>query len=473
MPGAPFIPNRALDIGFTPSGNIVSTNVQGAIEELDAEKASVAGSGLFTNDIKDVVVDYGADNTGASDSSTAFLNARDSGYIIYIPAGSYKISAAVVSTIAGSGFIGPQWADPAGRKTAIVYVNSTTSDGFRLEAADTFLAGFSIRIDPSRTPTAGAGITVGIIGGAETTRQGVHNMSCYGLYDCIRIGNVWGATVNNFQATLAKRFNFLSQQQIPYGACIFSNISTGSAGVANVKVTGGEYNRWTNIGAGGDIAGSIGVHLEASYDIIQYQNFQNIYSDNIEATGYAIKVEKPASYGVYNNTFDVFTGGYSLGRAAYVGVGCKGTTLSKGTVSRSTSAIAIEDNGTDTSIIDCKIRNESHSTTVYAGIKLGASSVGAKVRGNTSTQSKYGIEIASGATYAIVSDNDFRGNSTAAALVASGVKATSKFSNNQGLDDWETSVALAPEASGLYALVAGQWYRSKGISAPTDWVLLG
>lgn len=474
MGGALFIPSAFTDLVDCPSAIQALKAVRGnaAGTALEFYTPSVGGgSCVLGTDLLNVVDDFGADPTGTSDSSSAFQSAADSGAIIYIPLGTYKKSLETVLNVAGTGFIGPYWADAVTRKSGcIVYVDSTTANGFRLAASDTFLAGFSIRIDPARTPTAGTGIVIGEVGGAVTTRQSVHNMSCLGLYDCILVGDVWGVYINNFAATMALRYNMQVKQRIPYGACKFTNIATGSAKVANIAIFGGEFNLWTNIAAGAPGAdnSAIGILLESSYNDIRHQIFNGIYCDDIPAAGCGIKLVKGAYTNRMNNFIGGTTPGAGGGPGVIVGVGCEGNIFSDLHALVATSATAFEDNGNYTNIKDCKIGLHV-GTSTYTGIKLGATSTGALISGNTVKARKYGIEIASGASYATITSNDFRGNNTANALIAAGVKATSIIKDNQGLVDYENSVSGTPDFIGQRAYVGGHEYVAVGTSSSADW----
>ena len=69
-------------------------------------------------------LDYGADPTGVADSTAAIQAAIDAGYMVYLPAGVYKITSEIVIKD-GTGLIGVSafWK----RRTAYTYVGSYTS----------------------------------------------------------------------------------------------------------------------------------------------------------------------------------------------------------------------------------------------------------------------------------------------------------------------------------------------------------
>lgn len=69
-------------------------------------------------------LDYGADPTGVADSTAAIQSAIDAGYMVYLPAGVYKITSEIVIKD-GTGLIGVSafWK----RRTAYTYANSHTS----------------------------------------------------------------------------------------------------------------------------------------------------------------------------------------------------------------------------------------------------------------------------------------------------------------------------------------------------------
>lgn len=75
MGGAQFIPDRAADIRFTPYGNLAATNVQTALEELDAEKTSAAASVFAWADDWVNIQDYGAAGVVTTTTLAATLNA--------------------------------------------------------------------------------------------------------------------------------------------------------------------------------------------------------------------------------------------------------------------------------------------------------------------------------------------------------------------------------------------------------------
>jgi hypothetical protein len=125
----------AAEVPFTPTGAIASTNVQGAITELDTEKTAVsdlastssgkgaalvgfkqAGTGAVTRTVQDKarevvsLLDFGADPTGATDSTAAMVAAvvaaDANGGTLRVPAGTYQIDRAGVLQYAGIKIVG-------------------------------------------------------------------------------------------------------------------------------------------------------------------------------------------------------------------------------------------------------------------------------------------------------------------------------------------------------------------------------
>jgi hypothetical protein len=119
--------DQASEISFTPTGGISATNVQSAIAELDSEAAKSAalaasggsallgflqsGTGAVARTAQSKlresfsVLDFGADNTGATDSTAAIQAALDAAATdplaiksVFIPSGIYKVGRLVLPT---------------------------------------------------------------------------------------------------------------------------------------------------------------------------------------------------------------------------------------------------------------------------------------------------------------------------------------------------------------------------------------
>jgi hypothetical protein len=82
---------------FTPAGDITATNVQGAIEEVNT--FTQAGTGVVVRTVQAKnreilsVADFGAVGDGVTDDTTAIQLALNTGKMVFLPAGTYKISA--------------------------------------------------------------------------------------------------------------------------------------------------------------------------------------------------------------------------------------------------------------------------------------------------------------------------------------------------------------------------------------------
>jgi hypothetical protein len=139
------------DLPYTPSGGISATTVPTAIAELDSEKTTLAnvlarlddndgsslvgylpaGTGAVATNVQSKlrefvsVADFGADPTGATDSSNAFAAALAASNKVYAPSGTYTASFELVGNkvIEGDGVTTVINA-PAGA-TAVIYSNTT------------------------------------------------------------------------------------------------------------------------------------------------------------------------------------------------------------------------------------------------------------------------------------------------------------------------------------------------------------
>lgn len=103
------------------------------------------------------VLDYGADSSGSTDSTSAFQNALDTGLIVYVPDGSYNTNALVF--VAGNMLLGQ-----SRQNTIIDYTGSTT---FITGGADLNRVGLeNLRVTASNTPSG-----YGVFFDLSTVRQ--------------------------------------------------------------------------------------------------------------------------------------------------------------------------------------------------------------------------------------------------------------------------------------------------------------
>ncbi|MCP5050300.1 MAG: hypothetical protein GY940_24245, partial [bacterium] len=112
----------AAEVPNTPSGNLVATDVQAALNELQTE---LDGANVpYVN-----VMDHGAAADGSTDDSAAFAAAFAAGNNVYVPAGSYVANFSMVSnqTLHGDGRESTILIPPAGATETILIDASTVA----------------------------------------------------------------------------------------------------------------------------------------------------------------------------------------------------------------------------------------------------------------------------------------------------------------------------------------------------------
>jgi hypothetical protein len=179
------------------------------------------------------VMDFGADNTGVADSTTAFQNALNAVNFLFIPAGTYKLSATLTKT-------GPAYFMGAGKSVTILLWNTTVaSGGFSLTGGP-----FTIRDMSLQTSVAGGGVAVAINAGVIAPSITVRDVIVIGDVQNTHYWNTGFSTIN-IRESIFDGVNIRGQVGTPASMTaaydmtansgstniIWNNCSTNSAGI--------------------------------------------------------------------------------------------------------------------------------------------------------------------------------------------------------------------------------------------------
>lgn len=419
---------------------------------------------------KDAKRDYGMVADGVTNDTTAFNNAIASGNHIRLPDGPILINGALTSiTTQGQRIEGVGWS----RTTApFVYAgtriiqSSATANVFTLLAPRPSIRHLAI-IRSDALATAGIGIEWG-----DTTARywcNIEDILIEYMYTGIKLNNVGNGHFENVNIYRSLNHGLHVRTPVPNGDTKFNNVTvaacTYGTGVA-YYIEGGDLLHFINCKALNNVNN---LKINTDYSAIYNLLFNNCSFENGSAN-YVAHITKTSNtnWGVQFIGCEFGAGGT---KGIYIGNSVTDYKFIGGEIQNINAAgsNSFELHGQRTQVLGVNM-----NTNTGDAFNIGATASGIQLIGNQTTGvSGYGMNIASGATYITAIGNDFRGCTSGASSIAAGVKATSRFRDNQGMVDYETSVAGTPDFIGQMALVAGQWYMAKAVSAPTDWVLLG
>ena len=319
-------------------------------------------------------------------------------------------------------------------------------------------------------PTAGADFILGKTGSEFVNSTRLTRCSSVRGYKGILFQQGYSWTLNDISIALPVKYGIDVNSPIPYGAHrvtqlrIAEDTPSGTADSA-IHVSAADWIQWHHI----DIARfATGIHLEADVGAVSGQRFHGMYFD--DGRGTAIKIA-----GGGNGVVDTSIVNLQLynNDASANGIqvldGAVNTVIDDISVIGS-AGFGIEDGGSDTSINNFKCRNAGWSMNTADGLSLTSTSTGCMVSNSTFGYNRYGLAITSGATDFNIQGNNFKNNNTAATNMPSNIRASGIIKDNNGILDYLTSIASAPDFVGQEALVGGVW--SKG-NASGGWVTIG
>lgn len=437
--------------------------VKSTVDGLEAVSVSLDPFAMDA-DWVNVKADYGAVGDGVTNDTTAIQNAINSGKNVYFPIGIYKITSSLSffcknQRISGAVDIGH---NSVYTYATVIKLSADGIWGFQLNDASQYLTNIGIIQDTTVTPTSGGGVKVG----SATVYSHWHvieNVTTFGTYIGFHLtGLIAGSTYKRCMALRSKTYNFHIDCASPYGFgqmldCVSYHSSADGAGTVGIMVSGTDTSRIS----GGYISGSeTPLYLKANSAIIYQLTIDSLLIENkYNATSYAIRV----------------------GDSTYTVNDCKLTNLHVLPVLANYGLIYLGANSSQTilsntdvrngGIIDIGTRNQINSCNIDTGTTgLQLNGNGTVATGNSVYGCSYGLNIVGGTNYTIVGNN-FAGNTTPS-TIASSTKASSIIKNNQGVTEYETSVASTPDFIGQEALVAGIWYKAIATSSSADWKAL-
>jgi Pectate lyase superfamily protein len=156
------------------------------------------------------VIDFGADPTGAADSTAAITAALASGAKnVYLPAGTYKTTATITLTTAEQKLIG------AGRDATIIQINSTTATGITVSPFMQSFAIVGLSVTRVGTPVANAS---GINASASCSESLISDVTVQGHW----VGFFLGTTDYSIMQ------NCFSQKNLDHGVFMQNSVAGGA-----------------------------------------------------------------------------------------------------------------------------------------------------------------------------------------------------------------------------------------------------
>ena len=386
------------NVSFTASGTgAVATTVQAKLGE------SVS------------VKDFGADSTGVADSTAAFAAAAVASLSVFIPAGTYKLSAGSLSFSTGVAFIG------AGQGAVTLNCTSGTSNLFSWTG--------------SATGGGMSGVTIngsGMTGGNLLSNIG---QSRWTIRDCILLGGYNGIYIQD--QNVATLLNvYLNNQVGSYG---IKNYGGGTAAANVLDISNVQLGFATNISSSptgiiidGDAATIDIRHVAVvkGYRGLSIVNTPNFSLGPAFLTAHDFQADFPYDSGLYidggtgatqvHQFTDSYVAGSISGDGVYISSSARYVTIKSAQITGNYKR-GIYCNGKYVKISSCQIADNSKAGSAsYAGLTLGAASLGASVANNLSGQwvgyaaslQSYGVEIIAGATGYCVSNNNLLLNVT-------------------------------------------------------------
>lgn len=218
-----------------------------------------AGSGATSRTVQSKlresvsVLDFGADSTGAADSTTAIQSAINSGAArIYFPAGTYKISSALLIT-------SPVLLCGDGPKSSVIRQTGATANGLNFDFPSLVQGGGVVDLSVE----AGAGWVTSGFQGSGSTGIGIRVKNSNGKFFATNYG------VHNFDTSVSVNGCFYTwwnnaEHMFATTAAVVvdtnDGLATGTIGAGNSFVD----SKYSNFGFTGTNTGSVGIKLVAS-----------------------------------------------------------------------------------------------------------------------------------------------------------------------------------------------------------------
>ena len=434
------LPLSELDSNFVALGN--STNSTYTANSVNAVSRTVQ------NKLSDFVsvLDFGADETGISDSALAFQQAANFSNFVYVPPGTYVLYSSISMTN-GVNFVG------AGRG-AVTILPTGNFDVFAWSGSATGGGISNMLID-------GLGMTGGnLISNIGQSRFLVQNMSLINGYNGIYIQDQTNTTINTV---------FINSLTGVYGVKNFGT-NASSANVLNLSdvTIGWTTNSSSSSGIGFWFDSGVNTvdmkHCanQKGYRGIQITNTSNLNGRPLGVTSYNFQAENMYDSGLYidggtsHTSNHKFTELYCSSSVASVGVYISSTCYSCSIVGgniRDNYKQGVVANGRYTTIVGSLIvGNCDAGGAAYPEIEIGGSvspgiviannTIGAQV-GMTLTTTSYGIIIDAGTTYYNIVGNYFFGSANGAYLDNAN-DANSTIFANSGVTATTPNMVLGP-----------------------------
>lgn len=370
--------------------------------------------------LRDVVsvLDFGADPTGVSDSTSAMQNAHNTGKLIYYPAGSYKFTSITMST---GGIVGD------GPDQTVLTPSGTTGNVIVCSSAPNSIGPVfqNFQIQPLNTMTSGTLLTIKCSDTTQVTSYAyVNNVAFLQNYFA-------GLLMQNSIQYSVSNCRFLNYSDAGFTSEDLANADAGDATIYgcifNCARTSGNRNGLVWKSGGGlriennkFLGGQNGIFGLISYNTAAADLF--IVGNSIENMAYAgIYLARAGGYtgqlgGVYihgnniaNDIYNIFSS-----NAGYTGINISGNTF----YSYLNNSVQVGLDGFDNSIITGNVFNAAGGLTGVNGIAIGSSNTYGRITGNVYRRLNNPYTNASATT--IVDEHRQFGSSSAATSTAYG-----------------------------------------------------
>jgi hypothetical protein len=202
------------------------------------------------------VINYGADSTGVADSTTAIqaaiaAAAASNGGTVYVPPGTYKITATLTINsssvvIVGAGSAGETNSGGVGSTSATIFKWAGAVDGVMVSFLTPAGVSNSKRfnqglqgVELDGDGIAGTGIKIKSVNGLQLTSLFIVNMKLYGIYaDCYEAGEILSAPDNQVMRWANITIWFLNGTNTTSAVCVFLG---GSPAIIVGGNTSGNY----------------------------------------------------------------------------------------------------------------------------------------------------------------------------------------------------------------------------------------
>lgn len=291
------------------------------------------------------VLDFGADNTGATDSTIAMSAAHATGKLIYYPAGTYKCTSGI--TIPGGGITGD-----GAYLTFINTTDTTSASIFNYTGANAGLfENFQLQTNTGPGQKSGGyGIVIGPVSG-EVSGMRIWQIIMNNIPGCISFvrASLWSINSCNFYNFTGNGFLIDNQNNGDSGdsaiqGCIWTSLGNASA-IAIQQVSSGGIkivdNKFNNLQVGyllnlGPVVGGV----STSDLVINGNSFENCSASAIQmqrASGTAtfanvnigdnqFLVSSAAGTGIYSNDSSGFLSTVNITGNVFVVTGTTGAT---------------------------------------------------------------------------------------------------------------------------------------------------